>query len=158
LPWEKASVWQIAYVRYGGQMADIEVMSPVACIESPRDMDRLIATFENLYEKVYSGVAKHEEAGYQILEVGLVASIPKVKPKLIKRQLEGAQPPTEAIKGTREVYLNGTWHRATIYDMDAIRPGNEISGIAVVEAPNTTFFIPPGRRARMDEWSLLWLS
>jgi N-methylhydantoinase A/oxoprolinase/acetone carboxylase beta subunit len=42
--------------------------------------------------------------------------------------------------------------------MDSIRPGNEIEGIAVVEAPATTFFIPPGKRARMDEWSLLWLT
>ncbi len=158
LPWDKSSMWQIAYVRYAGQMTDIEVMSPVSRIQSPADMDKLIAAFENLYEKVYAGVAKHEEAGYQIMELGLVASIPKVKPKLIKRQLEGAQPPSEAIRGTREVYLNGTWHRATIYDMDAIRPGNEIKGIAVVEAPNTTFFIPPERRARMDEWSLLWLT
>jgi N-methylhydantoinase A/oxoprolinase/acetone carboxylase beta subunit len=42
--------------------------------------------------------------------------------------------------------------------MDQIRPGNEIEGIAVVEAPATTFFVPPGRRARMDEWLLLWLT
>jgi len=28
----------------------------------------------------------------------------------------------------------------------------------VVEAPATTFFLPPGRRARMDEWSILWLT
>ena len=31
-------------------------------------------------------------------------------------------------------------------------------GRDIAEAPATTFFIPPGRRARMDEWSLLWLS
>jgi N-methylhydantoinase A len=158
LPWNKASVQQIAYVRYGMQMADLEVLSPVSRIESPGDMDKLIAAFEDLYEKVYAGVAKHQEAGYQIMELGLVVTLPKVKPKLAKRPLEGAQPPPEAVKGTREVYLNGAWHRATIYDMDAIRPGNKIEGIAVVEAPATTFFIPPGRRARMDEWSLLWLS
>ena len=108
--------------------------------------------------KVYAGVAKHEEAGYQIMELGLVTSVPKVKPKLTKCPLEGAQPPPSAIKGTRDVYLNGTWHRAAIYNMDVIKPGNEIKGIAVVEAPATTFFIPPGRQARMDEWSLLWLT
>jgi len=158
LSWEKASMRQIAYVRYGGQMADIEVLSPVSRIESPGDMDKLIAAFEDLYEKVYAGVAKHPEAGYQIMELGLVTTVPKVKPKLTKSPVEGAQPPPEAIKGTRDVYLNGTWHRATIYDMDAIKPGNEIKGIAVVEAPATTFFIPPGRQARMDEWSLLWLT
>jgi acetone carboxylase beta subunit len=158
LPWEQARVRQIAYVRYGSQMDDIEVPSPVSRINSAEDMDKLIATFEDLYERVYAGVAKHQRAGYWIMELGLIATIPKVKPKLIKRPLEGKDPPQEAVKGEREVYFDGEWHKAVIYDMDQIRPGNEIEGIAVVEAPATTFFIPPGRRARMDEWSLLWLS
>jgi len=158
LPWEQAKVRQIAYVRYGSQMDDIEVPSPVSRINSAGDMDKLIAAFEDLYERVYAGVAKHQRAGYWIMEIGLIATIPKVKPKLIKRPLEGENPPQEAVKGEREVYFDGTWHKAVIYDMDQIRPGNEIEGIAVAEAPATTFFIPPGRRARMDEWSLLWLS
>ena len=158
LPWEQAEVRQIAYVRYGSQMDDIEVPSPVSRINSAEDMDKLIAAFEDLYERVYAGVAKHPQAGYQIFELGLTATIPKVKPKLIKRALEGKNPLQEAIKGEREVYYDGEWHKAVIYDMDQIRPGNEIEGIAVVEAPATTFFLPPGRRAKMDEWSLLWLT
>jgi acetone carboxylase beta subunit len=139
-------------------MDDIEVPSPVSRIGSAEDMDKLIAAFEDLYERVYAGVAKHPQAGYQIFELGLTATIPKVKPKIVKRQLEGKDLLREAIKGEREVYFDGEWHRAVIYDMDQIRPGNEIEGIAVVEAPATTFFLPPGRRARMDEWSILWLT
>jgi N-methylhydantoinase A len=158
LPWEQARVQQIAYVRYGGQMEDLEVPSPVSRINTPQDMDKLIAAFEDLYERVYAGVAKYQRAGYQIMELGLTATVPKVKPRLVKRPLEGSDPPQEAVKGKRKVYIDGKWRRATIYDMDQIRPGNEIKGIAVVEAPATTFFIPPGRRARMDEWSLLWLT
>ena len=158
LPWEQANVRQIAYVRYGSQMDDIEVPSPVSCINSAEDMDKLLAAFEDLYEKVYAGVAKHPQAGYQIFELGLTATIPKVKPKLVKRSLEGKDPPQAAIKGEREVYFDGGWHKAVIYDMDQFRPGNEVEGIAVVEAPATTFFVPPGKKARMDEWSILWLT
>jgi len=117
-------VRQIAYVRYGSQMDDIEVPSPVSRINSAGDMDKLIAAFEDLYERVYAGVAKHQRAGYWIMEIGLIATIPKVKPKLIKRPLEGENPPQEAVKGEREVYFDGTWHKAVIYDMDQIRPGN----------------------------------
>ena len=158
LPWEQANIRQIAYVRYGSQMDDIEVPSPVSRINSAEDMDKLTAAFEDLYVKVYAGVAKHPQAGYQVFELGLTATIPKVKPKLVKRPLEGKNPQKEAIKEERDVYYDGQWYRATIYDMDQIRPGNEIEGIAVVEAPATTFFVPPGRRARMDEWLLLWLT
>ncbi len=158
LPWDQADVRQIAYVRYGSQMDDIEVPSPVSRIDSAEDMDKVIAAFEDLYEKVYAGVAKHRQAGFQIFELGLTATVPKVKPKLNKQPLEGKDPPQEAIKGDREVYYDGKWHKAVIYDMDRIRPGNEVEGIAVVEAPATTFFLPPGRKARMDEWTLLWLT
>ncbi len=158
LPFDQARIQQIAYARYGTQMDDLEVPSPVARINSAQDMDRLIAAFEDLYEKVYAGVAKHPQAGYQIMELGLVATVPKVKPKLVKRPLEGKAPPREAFKEERQVYCDGRWHKAIIYDMDQLRPGNEIEGIAVVEAPATTFFIPPGRKARMDEWTMLWLA
>jgi len=157
LPWEEARVQQIAYVRYGGQMEDLEVISPVSRIGSPQDMDKLIAVFEDLYEKIYAGVARHRRAGFQIMELGVTATIPKVKPKLTKRTLEGKKPPRQAFKGEREVYIDGKWQKAAIYDMDLLRPGNEVKGIAVIEAPATTFFIPPGRQTRMDEWSLLWL-
>jgi len=157
LPWKEARVQQIAYVRYMMQMEDLAVPSPVPRINTAEDMDKLIGAFESLYEKIYAGVAKRQEAGYQILEVGLVVSVPKVKPKLVKHSLKSTHPVTEAVKGTREVFWDGAWQRATIYDMDAIRPGNEIKGFAIVEAPATTLVIPPGRIARMDEWKLLWL-
>jgi len=158
LPWDQAAVRQIAYVRYGSQLEDIEVPSPVSRIDSAEDMDRLIAAFEALYERIYAGVAKHPQAGYQIFEVGLTAAIPKVKPRLVKRPLEGKSPPREAVKGRRDVYVEGKWHATPIYDMDQVRPGNEIEGIAVIEAPATTSFVPPGKRIRMDEWSMMWLT
>jgi acetone carboxylase beta subunit len=158
LPWDKAKLQSIAYICYRGQMEDIEVPSPTARLNSPKDVDDLIAEFERIYEKVYAGVAKHERAGYQITELGLTVTVPKIKPKLVKRPLESKTPPQEAVKGEREVYIDGKWQRAAIYDMDKLRPGNEIDGAAVVEAPATTFFIPPVRHVRMDEWSILWLT
>jgi len=158
LSWNDAKLQSMAYVRYRGQMEDIEVLSPSARLNSPKDVDNLIAEFEKIYEKVYAGVAKHERAGYQIMELGLTVTLPKVKPKLVKRPLEGKKPSGDAIKGKRDVYIDGKWQSATIYDMDRLRPGNEVDGVAVVEAPATTFFIPPGRHVRMDEWSVMWLT
>ena len=158
LLWDEAQVQQIAYVRYGGQMEDLEVTSPVSRINSAADMDKLTDAFESLYEKIYAGVAKHERAGFQMMELGITATLPKVKPKLVKQPLEKKEPPPESVKGEREVYYDGEWHKTRIYDMDQLRPGNEIDGIAVIEAPATTLFLPPGKRINMDEWSLIWLT
>ncbi len=158
LPWEDAEIQQIAYVRYGCQMDDLEVPSPVSRINNAKDMDILIQAFEDLYEKVYAGVAKHPQAGFQIMELGITATIPKVKPRLVKRPLEGKGIPPEAIKGKRDVYMDGKWQKTPIIDMDLIRPGNEIKGIAIIEAPSTTFVLPPGKKVNMDEWSMMWLT
>jgi N-methylhydantoinase A/oxoprolinase/acetone carboxylase beta subunit len=54
--------------------------------------------------------------------------------------------------------MDGQWQEASIIDMDAIVPGNEVTGLAIIEAPSTTLVLPPGRKVRMDEWSLLWLT
>ncbi len=157
LPWEEAVIQQIAYVRYGCQMDDLEVSSPVSRINTAQDMDTLIQAFEDLYEQVYAGVAKHPQAGYQIMELGITASVPKVKPNLVKRPMEGKALVPQAKKGEREVYMNGKWHQTPIIDMDQIRPGNEIEGIAIIEAPATTLVLPPGKKVSMDEWSMIWL-
>jgi len=157
LPGSQAVFRPLAYVRYGGQMEDLEIRSPVSRIDGAGDMDLLLAAFEQHYERVYAGVAKHERAGFQILELGMEAGIPKVKPKLVRRPLQGSEPTPDARKGTRRVYYRGQWHTATLYDMDTLQPGNQVAGTAVIEAPATTFFVPPGRRVHMDELSVLWL-
>ena len=49
-----------------------------------------------------------------------------MKPKLSKQKLEGKQPPKEANKGKRKVYQQGRWQEADIWQMEKLRPGNEI--------------------------------
>lgn len=158
LPWDKAVIQPIAYVRYGGQLEDLEVPSPVNRVESAADMDALIETFEDIYIRRYTNVARHAQAGFQIFEIGLSVAIPKVKPTLALRDPADPTPDSYAIKGERDVYHGGRWQTAVIYDMDALIPGNEVDGPAVVEGPATTMFVPPGHHLRMDGWSLLWLA
>ena len=151
------SLKQVAYLRYGQQMEDLEVISPVSRINNAEDMDRLIRAFEDLYTRVYAAGAMHPEWGYTILEQGVIASVPKVKPTIRKYPLEGAEPPREAFKGERDVYQKGKWVTSKLYEMDLLQPGNEINGPVVVEAPATTLFVPSGRRIRMDEYRVIWL-
>ncbi len=89
--------------------------------------------------------------------MGVIATVPKIKPVLRKYPLEGKDPSREAIRGQREVYVRGKWVTATIYEMDLLKPGNEIDGPIVVEAPATTLFVPPGRKIRMDEYKAIWM-
>ena len=95
---------------------------------------------------------------YHITEVCVVATVETVKPKLVKYPLEGHAPPQEARKGTRRIYQKGQWHDANIYRMESMRPGNEVDGLAVIEASNTTLFVPSEWHVRIDEYSVYWMT
>ena len=149
---------QVAYIRYGQQIDDLEVISPVSRIKTAMDMDKLIEAFEDLYTRVYTAGAKYPEWGYTILELGIIASVPKIKPAIRRYPIEGKYPISEAFKGERGVYQKGAWIAAKLYEMDLLRPGNEIDGPVVVEAPSTTLFVPEGRGIYMDEYQVIWMT
>lgn len=148
---------QLAMVRYGGQLSDLEVVSPSARLRTAGDVDRLIAAWEDLYSKINSRVARYEGAGYQIFELGLLASVEKVKPRIVKQTLGSSQPDRKAHKGTRNMYWKGRWFPASLWEMELLTPGNRILGPAIIEHPATTLVVPDGKRIEVDEWNFFWL-
>jgi hypothetical protein len=42
--------------------------------------------------------------------------------------------------------------------MGELRAGNEIDGLAVIEAPNTTLFVPHDWQVSIDEHLIYWLT
>ena len=104
---QKIKFTHLAMIRYGGQLSDLEVISPLARLRSARDIDRLIADWEELYSKINSRVARYEQAGYQIFELGLLASVKKVKPRIQRQPLGKARARQESAQGNQEHVLEG---------------------------------------------------
>jgi N-methylhydantoinase A/oxoprolinase/acetone carboxylase beta subunit len=152
------SLRHVAYVRYMQQLEDVEVISPVSRINSAQDVNALLNAFEITYSRKYTHAAKYPEVGYQIMEVGLHALVPKLKPQLRKYPLRGKAPLEKALKGEREVYQGGEWKRAKIYEMDLLESGAEVNGLAILEAPATTMLVPGGKKVRVDEYKRYWLA
>ena len=141
-------------MRYTGQLEDVEVIAPLKTIKTPKDLRKVIAAFEAVYEKINHRVSRYGQAGFSITELGVVATADKVKPVLLKHGL-GSADPEAAHKGKRRVYLSGAWHVADIYEMDDLASGNEVVGPAIIEHPATTLVVHPNDRVRIDEWELL---
>ncbi|MBM4463359.1 MAG: hydantoinase/oxoprolinase family protein [Chloroflexi bacterium] len=154
---EDITFQQVAYVRYSQQLEDVEVFSPLPRLKTAQDVDKLIEAFEDVYSRKYSHAATFPEMGYQIFELGLIASVPKPKPELRKYRLEGKAPATEAFKGERALYVKGEWKKAKLYEMDRLRSGNEVEGLAILEAPATTMPVPEGKKVVVDEYKIYWL-
>jgi N-methylhydantoinase A len=156
-PAEAITFQALAMMRYGGQLEDIEVASPLNTLQDADDLDTLIAAFETLYEKINRRVARYPEAGYEIKGLGILSRVEKIKPRFVRQPLGAAEPTKEASKGERAVYYDGQWHQAKIYEVDELRPGNKIDGLAVLEHPATTMMIPPHQQITVDEWNIFWL-
>jgi N-methylhydantoinase A/oxoprolinase/acetone carboxylase beta subunit len=154
---DQISLHQVAYIRYFGQLEDVEVDSPVATLGSKQDLDRLLSAFEDLYTRMFTLAAKPDVGTYHITEVCVIAKVATVKPKLRKHALADKTPAEKAFKFKRPVFQRGAWHDADIWRMEDLVPGNEIDGLAVIEASNTTLFVPHEWHVRIDEHDIYWI-
>jgi N-methylhydantoinase A/oxoprolinase/acetone carboxylase beta subunit len=149
---------QVAYLRYYGQLDDVEVVSPVPRLASEADVGRLLARFEELFARTFTLAGRPPRPTWHATEVSVVARVDTPKPVLARHRRAGRTPPKAAQKGTRRVFQKGRWHTARIFEMDELLAGNQVDGLAVIEAPNTTLFMPHGWRLRVDEHRIFWLT
>ena len=154
--WKEISLEHLAMVRYGRQLNDLIVRSPVSRIRGAGDLTKLLHAFEEQYSRVYAKGARSPRSGYEIYEVGLVAKAPKIKPRLERHMLAGPDP-AAALTSVRPAYFNGAWTDTPRYAWPALRPGNRVDGPAVVDDPTTTLVVPPGRSIRVDEYLTVWI-
>ncbi|HYA99103.1 MAG TPA: hydantoinase/oxoprolinase family protein [Ktedonobacteraceae bacterium] len=68
------------------------------------------------------------------------------------RQASDGHSPNEAIKGHRDAIWGRVSDRATLFTWEALQPGNEISGGAILESAWTTYPVLPGWVMRIDEY------
>jgi len=148
---------QLAMVRYGNQLDDIPIVSPVPRLSTIADLDSLLRRFEETYGRIYTLAARFPQAGYLILEVAVVCSVEKPKPLLKKWPLGPEKPASESMKGSRSAFFQGESRHVPVYEMDLLAPGNRIEGPAIVEHPTTTLVLPPGRSVTMDAYRALWM-
>jgi N-methylhydantoinase A len=152
----RVSLRHLVMVRYGKQLNDLVVTSPVSRCETAEDVRTVLRTFEERYTQIYAKGARLPQAGYEIFEVGLVASTPKVKPKLARYPLAG-EDPSSALMGSRSAWFDGGWVETPIFSWPALAPGNRVRGPAVIQDPTTTLVLAPGRSARVDEYRTMWI-
>jgi N-methylhydantoinase A/acetone carboxylase beta subunit len=143
-------------MQYFGQLNDIEIDSPHAALESPEHVQDLIDRFEEAYGQVYAASAKSPELGYVVTQAVVRGSVDVEKPSLPHREVETGSPP---VKHTRPVHWGGEggFVETDVYEMSDVRNGHNIEGPAVIEAPSTTFTIPPDRRAWIDAHDIFHL-
>ena len=70
---------------------------------------------------------------------------------------KGAHPMARAIRSvdasaTRRISYGSSKGEAAVYRWESLAPGSEVRGCALLESPNSTYFVPEGWRLEMDEY------
>jgi N-methylhydantoinase A/acetone carboxylase beta subunit len=155
IPRDRVAMSPRLRMQYSGQLNDIEVKAD----DPDEDLTSLISRFEALYGRIYAEGATSPELGYTATSVSVVASSGIEKPKLPFEDLAG-EGVTPEPQSERLIW----WSRdrgqepSAVFSQDLLLAGHEVSGPAVIESPTSTFAIPPGRSARLDERRIFHLS
>ena len=144
-------------MQYMGQLNDLEISSPVTSASSAQDWNRIVEAFEQTYSRVYARSARSPELGFSITGAIMRGMVITQKPVLPEDPEGGPMPPKEARIGTRPLYRHKVWHDAVLWKMEALKPGNTITGPAIVESDATTFVVPKGFSTTLDKHRLFHL-
>lgn len=143
-------------MQYWGQLNDIEVDSPHSSLETADQVEDLIERFEEQYGRLYASSARSPELGYLVTQAIVRGAVDVEKPRLPEREVVTGSPP---VKHTRPVHWGGSFGfvGTDVYEMADVRNGHTIEGPAVIEAPSTTFAVPPDRHVWVDRHDIFHL-
>lgn len=144
-------------MQYRGQLNDLEIDSPIDSASSAEDWDSLVDAYNDTYGHVYSKSARSPELGYSVTGAIMRGKVEIPKPKIPSEELAGPEPDAEAKLGTRQFYRKKRWVDAQLYQMEKLRPGNEITGPAIIESDATTFVVPDGFATHLDKHRIFHL-
>jgi N-methylhydantoinase A len=141
-------------MRYAGQSYELELPFPPGPVDAGA-VSGVVESFHRAHERVYG----HRDAGHLVDFVTLRVIFSQAPPQLWtppEGELGGADP-APAQKGVRQAHFTeyGGYVDTPVYAREALKPGMELTGPAIVEQADTTTVVYPAVRARMDRYGNL---
>ena len=143
------SYLRTADLRYAGQAFEVRVTAPAG----PIDLEfaaSAVAAFHDEHERLYGYC--YRDRGPEVIEwVNLrVTGVGPITRPSTARLADGDGDPNRAVTGTRDVFFDGSWHGATLYDRAGLLAGDVVKGPAIVQEFGSTLPLGPGFNGRVD--------
>jgi N-methylhydantoinase A len=151
LPAGDLALRRFVELQFRGQVHTVRV--PVEDADLARDDggEAVIERFSTLYEAKYGRGSAYRQAGVEAMTfvVEGVAGLPLPEPDALP---DDDVDPRGAETGERTLHLEASAApvQARVYAAERLRPGNQLTGPALVEAEDTTVLVHPGRRLWVD--------
>ena len=151
LPTDRLVLRRFVDLQLSGQVHTVRVQVGEADLDAADRGEGVIERFVEQYEAKYGAGTAYRRAGVEVMTfaVEATASLPIPKPDWLPSEGESAD---HARKGERSVYLadSASFEPVAVYDAELLRPGNEFTGPAVIEADDTTVLVHRGQRVWVD--------
>ncbi len=141
---------------YLGQTHTVAVPLPTALTDGrirPPSRDDIAAAFEAAYLRAYGRLLRGGVTRILNLRTAVIGKRPRFDLTTLAPHGAGRTAP----RGRRRVHF-GAWLDAAVYDRLALPVGHVVAGPAVLEQPDTTILIEPGRSGRVDACGNIILS
>jgi N-methylhydantoinase A len=147
---------RVADARYVGQNHELTVAVPLGII-SAATLAVVKESFNQAHQEMYGYAAPDKKI--ELVTMRLRAWIPIDKLDLARVALPARAAPLAAAN-TRQVYFEETagFVDCLVYERHDLRPGDRLSGPAVVEQMDATTVVPPGFLAEVDDALNLFLT
>jgi N-methylhydantoinase A len=134
-------VQRSADMRYGEQIFEVSVGLDGIDWNAPDLLDQLARAFHRRHEELYTYSLPDQEAVLVNARVAVIGALPSPpqEPSLSDR-------PPAAPRARRRIYLD-EWQEVRVFDFDALAPGQEVTGPALIESATTTVLLRPGDHA-----------
>jgi N-methylhydantoinase A len=131
-------------MRYGNQLAQVSVVSPIDRLATPHDVISLLDRFSINYAQRFGEGSQAPEAGVRINVIRVVSYVEHEKLGLERSHATNSAKPTPRTE--RECYFPQLEApRATpVFDHTAVAEGMQVPGPALIETPRTTYLVEPG--------------
>ncbi|MGI9622424.1 MAG: hydantoinase/oxoprolinase family protein [Acidimicrobiales bacterium] len=137
-------------MRYGSQIQNTVVRSPLLRVETEEEIGRLVDAFAQQYAELWGPGSAYPQGGVEINLFRLRASIPSDRAQLPTYSM-GSPDPGGALVGNRDAYWSGRYITTSVYDLGKLAPGNVVVGPVLVESDTTTIVIPEEWECQIDQ-------
>jgi N-methylhydantoinase A len=141
-------------MKFRRQVHNVRIPAPSGDL-AESDIESLLSTFEATYERIYGKGTAYRKAGVEVSNFIVTATSRTYKPNLRSMPIEGKDSSRARI-GERRVFYDH-FVSTPVFEMELLRPGNEIEGPAVIESAATTVLLHPKQLARVDSYLNLLL-
>ncbi|HUI34783.1 MAG TPA: hydantoinase/oxoprolinase family protein [Stellaceae bacterium] len=133
-------------MRYGEQVFEVAVPLDGVDWSVADPLPQIVERFHRRHEALYTYAMPEQESvlvNARVTVSGVLEELPQ-EPRL------AATSPAPPLT-TRQIYLDGGWIDAAVYDFEALAAGQRIAGPAIVESATTTVLLRPGDSASVTE-------